>query len=187
MATLGNQKSRRRPFIEHAAPGVRLVLVLLTQGSFASSAEAPTEYEVKAALLYNFGRFVQGPDSGDTLLVCVLGEDPFGPVLDKMLEGKTAEARKLHVRRLRRSQEGEACQILFVSSSEYEHLPQILAELDGRSVLTVGDTPEFARRGGMISFQLEQNRVRIHVNLRAAEGARLVISSQLLKLAAVDR
>jgi hypothetical protein len=187
MATLGTQERRRRPFLQHAAPGLSIVLVLLTLGSFAPSAEAPTEYEVKAALLYNFGRFVQWPNSGDTLVVCVLGEDPFGPVLDKTLEGKITEARRLHVRRLKRSQDGESCQILFVSSSEYEHLPQILAELDGRSVLTVGDTPEFARRGGMISFQLEQNRVRIHVNLRAAEGARLTISSQLLKLATVDR
>jgi len=154
----------------------------------APGQDAASEYQVKAAFLYNFGRFVQWPAQEEAVFrICVLGEDPFGSALEETLQDKTVHQRKLLARRIERVEEAPGCQILFVSSSEEGHLRQILAALRGRSVLTVSELPRFAERGGMISFRLENNRVRFDINLGATERARLTVSSQLLKLARIVR
>jgi len=151
-------------------------------------ASAPSEYEVKAAYLYNFGRFVQWPAKamaaeGDSFPICVLGEDPFGSTLRATIAGETIGGKNIVARRISRSEEAVNCRILFISSSEDRQLKEILAALDKASVLTVSDIPQFARRGGMVQFILEENRVRFEVNLAIAERAGLTLSSQLLKLA----
>lgn len=147
------------------------------------------EYEVKAAYLFNFGNFVVWPpkskDSmGDAFTICVLGQDPFGPTLDATVTGETIGGRKVVARRISRPQEALNCRIVFVSSSEQGQLKEVVSSLDKLSVLTVSDIPEFARRGGMVQFVLEQNRVRFEINLASAEYAGLTLSSQLLKIAA---
>ncbi len=151
---------------------------------------APTEYQVKAAFLYNFGKFVEWPPGAlpaDSFAICVLGEDPFGPELDRLIEGKSVHGKKLGAHRLGRAEEAGKCQVLFVSASENGRLAHILASVRGRSVLTVGDTEGFAHRGGIINFRLVENKVRFEINLDAAERAGLTVSSQLLKLAKIIR
>lgn len=147
-----------------------------------------TEYEVKAAYLYNFGRFVEWPPrvtapKSDSFTVCVLGQDPFGPALDATLAGETINGSKVAAQRISKSQEAVNCRILFISPSEDSQLKETLAALDKTSALTVSDMSQFVRRGGMVQFILEGNRVRFEVNLTAAERADLILSSQLLKLA----
>jgi hypothetical protein len=146
------------------------------------------EYEIKAAYLYNFGNFVEWPAksgelAGNTFTICVLGEDPFGPTLDATVSGETIGQKRVEVKRLARLQQAAACRVLFISSSEAGQWKEMMPSLDKTSVLTVSDMPEFARRGGMVQFVLEQNRVRFEINLTSAERAGLVLSSQLLKLA----
>jgi hypothetical protein len=87
-------------------------------------------------------------------------------------------------RRNGRAEDGVACDTLFVSPSEQARLPRILSVLDRRPVLTVGDSPEFAQRGGMIGFSMEGSRVRFTVNLAAAQHAGLMPQSELLRVAA---
>ncbi len=152
----------------------------------------PNEYQVKAAYLYNFGRFVQWPAKGaanndSTFTICVLGQDPFGPVLDSTLAGESIEGRPVVTRRLSKPQEAADCRILFINSTEQKHLREILVALDSEAVLTVSDMPDFSRRGGMIQFVLEGERVRFEVNLASAENARLTLSSELLKVATTVR
>jgi hypothetical protein len=152
----------------------------------------PTEYQVKAAYLYNFGRFVKWPPGlaagkGDSFPVCVLGRDPFGPILDSTLAGEALEGKPVVIRRIARAQDAADCRILFVSSTEENHLKEILAATDQAGVLTVSDIPGFSRRGGMIQFVAEGDRVRFEINLASAESARLVLSSELLKVAAAVR
>ncbi|MGH9510027.1 MAG: YfiR family protein, partial [Terriglobales bacterium] len=151
---------------------------------------APTEYQVKAAFLYNFGKYVEWPPgvlAADSFAICVLGDDPFGSALDRIIEGKSVQGRKLVAYRLGRVEDSGKCQVLFVSASENGRLAHILAALRDRRVLTVGDTVGFAQRGGVINFQLEGSKVRFEINLDAAERAGLTVSSQLLKLAKVIR
>jgi hypothetical protein len=147
----------------------------------------PTEYEVKAAYLYNFGKFVEWPakaTAADNFFsICVLGEDPFGATFDSTIAGESIGGKKVVVKRIGRPQDALGCRILFISSSEQSRLKEIVATLDKASVLTVSDIPQFARRGGMIQFVVDANRVRFEVNLTIAERAGLILSSQLLKVA----
>jgi hypothetical protein len=151
-------------------------------------AAGPGEYEVKAAFLYNFARFVEWPaapaDDG-TFGIAVLGSDPFGSVLDDTLRGKTIGARPVVVRRIKHSEEVGGSRILFISDSEKDRLPAILKSLEAAPVLTVGEMSEFAERGGVIRFKLDNERIRLEINVAAAERSRLRISSQLLKLARI--
>lgn len=166
-----------------------IACALLGAALGAQGQEAPpTEYQVKAAFLYNFGRFVEWPQSAapaSAFTICVLGKDPFGKALDKLIQGKSLQGRKLAARRLERVEDAGDCRILFISPSEDARLTQILAGLRGRSVLTVGEAKRFAERGGMINFRLEAGRVRFEINPEAAAQAGLTISSQLLRLATI--
>jgi hypothetical protein len=152
----------------------------------------PKEYEVKAAYLYNFGRFVRWPADvvtaqDNSFPICVLGRDPFGPTLDSTLVGETLDGKPVVVRRISRAEDVGDCRIMFISSTEENHLKQILAALDKGLVLTVSDMPDFSRRGGMIQFVLEGSKVRFEINLASAEAARLTVSAELLKVAATVR
>ena len=147
----------------------------------------PTEYDVQAAYLSNFGRFVEWPGrtpaAGESFYVCVLGQDPFGAALDTALKGEAIGSSPLAVRRLTMPEEAAGCRIVFISSSKSAQLKEILATLAPMSVLTVSDMSDFARRGGMIQFMLAGNRVRFEINLSAAQKAGLTLSSELLRVA----
>ena len=150
----------------------------------------PNEYQVKAAYLFNFGRFVKWPakvsaDNDSSFAVCVLGADPFGPALDATLANESLNGKPVVTRRISNSQDATGCRILFISSKEAGHLKDILATVDQEGILTVSDMPDFSRRGGMIQFVLDGERVRFEINLASAENAKLVLSSELLKVATV--
>jgi hypothetical protein len=116
-------------------------------------------------------------------VIGVLGQDPFGEVLDKTLSGKTILDKKVEVKRFETVGAASKAQILFVSSSEKSRLAEILKALEGASVLTVGEIDGFAERGGMIALKLRSDVVRFDINLDQVERARLKMSSQLIRLA----
>jgi hypothetical protein len=150
----------------------------------------PTDYDVKAVYLYNFGRFVEWPGKveatqGGTFAVCVLGQDPFGPSLDTTLAGETIGGKTVVAKRISSAQESGNCRILFLSFMEASRLNRIITDLDKKAVLTVSDMPQFVKSGGMIQFVLEKNRIRFEVNLTATQRAGLTLSSELLKVATV--
>jgi len=155
--------------------------------SILHAQSSPTEYQVKAAYLYNFAKFVEWPpqvmSSDSSFNICVLGRDPFDSTFQTTIAGESIKGKNVLVKRIPRAQDGAGCQILFISSSEAVRLKDILDVLDKTSVLTVSDMPQFTRRGGMIQFVTEANRVRFEVNLTNAERTGLTLSSQLLKVA----
>lgn len=160
-------------------------------GALAQSAK-PTDYDVKAVYLYNFGRFVEWPEKVDatkrgSFTVCILGQDPFGPSLDTTIAGETIEGKTIVAKRISSPQESGDCQILFLSLAETSRLNKIIADLNKKAVLTVSDMPQFVKSGGMIQFVLEGKKVRFEVNLTATQHAGLTLSSELLKVATVVR
>ncbi len=178
---------RRLPLRRFLLAAVALPSVLGVPGAY-SQESAHTEYEVKAAYLYNFGSFVEWPAQftvvkRDFFTICVLGQDPFGRTLDATFAGESIAGKNVVAKRISKPQEAMDCQILFISSSEEHGLKEIVAALAKTSVLTVSDMSQFARRGGMVQFVLEGTKVRFEVNLTAAEHAGLRLSAQLLKLA----
>lgn len=153
---------------------------------------AMREYQVKASFLFNFAQFVNWPASAfplpDTpVIIGVLGEDPFGPVLDNVIRGEQVNGRSLRIQRYRQVEEIGECHVLFISRSEAGRLEQIFTALRGRSILTVGDFENFARRGGMIRFVTGKNKIRMRIGREVAEAAGLTISSQLLRAAEIIR
>jgi hypothetical protein len=151
----------------------------------AAEAAPPLEYQVKAAFLLNFTKFTDWPPSETAIAetpfdICIVGEDPFGSVLDQMVEGETFQGRRIAVQRVRRPLPA-ACQVVFVDKAEKD-VEGLLSEV-GTGVLTVGEAPGFLRAGGIIGFVVENRRVRFDVNQGAAARARLRISSKLLSVA----
>jgi len=145
------------------------------------------EYDVKAVFLFNFATFVDWPKdglpaAGEPFVIGVLGADPFGAALDQTVAGEAIRGAPLQIRRSTKVEELKGCQILFISESERARLPAIFDTLRGRPVLTVGDSPMFVEKGGMIGFSTGAH-VQLHVNPAAAKAAGLNISSKLLRVA----
>jgi hypothetical protein len=148
----------------------------------------PSEYAVKAAYLYNFGKFIdwpataaQPPDA--SFDICVLGQDPFGTALASTVANETLAGKRVVARQVPVAQDAINCRVLFISSSEDKRLKQILSSLGRASVLTVSDLPEFTERGGMVQFVLQGDKVRFEVNSASTERAGLTLSSDLLRVA----
>ncbi len=146
------------------------------------------EYPAKANYLANFSSFVEWPQEAlasekAPFLICVFGDFPFGTSLAEITRGTTVHDRPVEIRWIRKPQELSSCQILFVSRSERKRYKQALDVVRGRTVLTVGETPEFLGAGGILSFSSQQGAVQFDVNLEAANKAHLKISSRLLALA----
>lgn len=149
----------------------------------------PTEYDVKAAYLYNFGRFVEWPGTSTdaSFSVCILGRDPFGPILDETLANETTNGKALLAKRIAKVADATDCRIVFISNSEAGHLKEIVEAMHKMPILTVSDIPDFAKRGGVIGFVTSENRVRFEVNTAAASDAGLTLSAELLKVAVAVR
>jgi YfiR/HmsC-like len=155
-------------------------------GSTTLHAAASTEYQVKAALILNFAEFIEWPasefpDARAPILVGVLGDDPFGDALEMTFQGETAQGRSFVVKRSQQLDDLRNCHLLFVSKSEKDRQADILSSLNGRSIVTIGESDGFAQQGGVINFYIENNRVHFEINLDAAQHKSLRINSQLLK------
>ena len=154
----------------------------------AAEYSASQEFQVKAVFLYNFAQFVEWPPHAfespeSPLVIGILGLDPFGQSLDEMVRGEKVNGHPLVVERYRKIGDIQRCHILFISGSEGTRTEQVAAAMRGRSVLTVCDWEGFARRGAMVRFVMERNRVRLRINLQSAKEAGLNISSKLLRSA----
>jgi hypothetical protein len=170
----------------------RLVVVVLLAGAPLSFGQTNSlsEYQIKAAILFNFAKFVEWPESGfrtpqSSFTICMLGKDPFGHFLDDLLLNKTIVDRPIVVERLKDKSNARHCQMVFVSPSEQTNLLAIMDSLQGANVLLVGETHDFAASGGTIELTLENNHVRFTINLDAANRAGLRIDSRLLALATI--
>jgi hypothetical protein len=171
----------------------RLPVLVLTIASFlftnlAFGQEAAGEYQVKAAFLPNFARYVEWPEAslpaaGAPLVIAIVGDDPFGGSLELFLRGVVANGHPIILRHYRWSDSLAGCHLVFISTSEASHVPAVLRGLSGASVLTVSDIDRFSLSGGMIELRMVGNRVRFDVNRAAADEAHLKISSKLLAVA----
>jgi hypothetical protein len=178
----------RRCFLPAAAAAVFALVSVCTAG-----AQSPprSEYEIKAAYLFTFARFVEWParasrdDSPFT--ICVLGTDPFGATLDKTLSGAVVRGRSAVARRITAPDAAAGCHIVFVSASEDRRLAALVPVLARSGALTVSDIPKFTERGGMIQFVTAASRVRFEINRQTAREAGLVMSSELLRVASAVR
>jgi hypothetical protein len=161
--------------------------ILLSAGAPAQEA---SEYQVKAAFLYNFAKFVEWPPQAfkspsDPIVIGVLGTNPFGDSLAAAVSGKTWAGRGFQVREISTAQQAAACQIVFISSSERKRLAAFLTGIGSAAVLTVGETDNFTAAGGIVNFKIEAGSVRLQINVAAGRKQQLHISAKLLSLAEI--
>ena len=166
-----------------------VAMLVCTRAQPENPPKGPSEYQVKAAFLYNFVKFVEWPATPAAqegpIEICVLGKDPFGGALERVVEGKTVNDRALVIRHFGDIAAARSCQVLFVSTSEAGRVSEIVKAVRGWSVLTVSEINRFSERGGIINFLMEGQRVRFRINTKMAASAGLTISSKLLELAVV--
>ena len=165
-----------------------IILLWVSNWSILAQTSNSREYQIKATFLFNFTQFVEWPTNAFSedqapLVIGILGEDPFGMYLDQTIVGEKINNHPLIIQRYRNAEEVKTCHILFINVSKINHLDQVLASLKGRNILTVSDANSFARKGGVIRFFTEDNKMRLQINLEAAKAANLTISSKLLRLA----
>jgi hypothetical protein len=177
------------------APTLAVLGMFLHAGAFAAAppeVRRTPEYDLKAIFLFQFAHFVEWPantfrDEHTPITIGVLGDDPFGAGLDEIVANEAIGGRKLVVRRYQNVEQVDTCQVLFISASEASRMAPILARLKGRSVLTVGDTKDFVIQNGIVGFTVAKKRLKLRINLAAADTAKLVISSKLLRQAEIVR
>lgn len=168
------------------------VLLLGLQGLLVGraifAAQFPKEYHFKADSLFNLLKFVEWPEDATAgargkWVIGVAGSTPVTYELLRLVAGKTILGRELKIDTAVSADSMRACNVLFISASEKRRLPSILATLRGSSVLTVSDMDNFVESGGMVQFSMDDNRVRMTIDVGTASNARLKISSKLLALA----
>lgn len=190
---------RARRWTAAAAAAVALALVAGLPGGGAPAGSrafgqtaAAGEYEVKAAFLFNFTRFVEWPaeafaSRSAPFRLCVVGHDPFGGALEAIVRGERVAGRRLVAERHVRPETAGECQIVFLAADDDPEPLDRLPAAGARYRLMVGESQRFLRHGGHFRFRLVDDRVRLSVNLQALEASRLRVSSKLLRLAEVER
>lgn len=159
-------------------------------GALPLRAEVSKEYQLKAAFLFNFTRFIEWPadrftGEGSPIVIGVFGHNPFDVELENMVKGRTVNGRTLVVRSVATAEAARSVHLLFVPAGEENRLP--LAAWQGLAIVAVGESDAFAASGGTITFMTQGDKVRFNINLATAERDHVKISAQLLKLAAVVR
>lgn len=165
--------------------------LLLIFGLFASAqTTGDREFQVKAAFLFNFTQFVEWPpgalpEPGSSLVIGILGENPFDNYLQAVVSGEVVNGHPLAIQRYQNADEIKTCHILFINIHETSRLAEVLTELKGRSILTVSDASNFIRLGGMVTFITRDNKIRLRINPERAKDAGLKVSSKLLRVAEI--
>lgn len=183
------------PFQKHSRRAAIFALVVLAVSVLAAPekvVETPalSEYQIKALFLFNFAKYVDWPadafqNESTPIVIGVVGQDSFGDNFQKITTGKSINGRPVLIKHVTNAEEYKTCHILFVSASEKDRLASILDAVKDSAVLTVGETDGFLSEEGIINLTKKANKVRLEINLKAAQKARLQLSSRLLTVADV--
>jgi hypothetical protein len=182
--SIGNCEMPTKNFLRN---GFWIFLCLLAFAPWTTRAQS-REYQIKAAFLFNFAQFVTWPpttfaDTNAPFCIGILGDDPFGSSLEETIQGEKVNGHPLTIQHYRSIQEITNCQILFISRSENKQ--DVLESLKGKKILTVGDSDDFLKNGGVIRFVTEEGKIHLRISLEAAKNADLTISSKMLRLAEI--
>lgn len=155
----------------------------------SASAQSPSimlaEQKIKAGLAYSFLKNTSWPqDLKGTLKLCFFGSDLFDGYLDP-LEGRMVQELTITIEQIHEVPESAKCNVVFIHRDEARSLPTLFDFLEGKPVLTVSDSNDFATSGGMLEFYRENNHVKLFVNAKAVGKAGLRIHGSLLKLATI--
>jgi hypothetical protein len=178
---------RKRDILAIMATFAFLEPCLLSKARAAEGPPVSREYQIKAAFLYNFTKFVEWPPSRfatpeSPIIIGILGDNPFGDVLETIVKDRRVNNRPIEIRLVATKAEAAAVHVLFSGAGHEQQIAAMRGLLQAQSVLTVGETPQFAASGGIIDFIVGDDKVRFFINAGSGDQAGLKISAQLLKL-----
>jgi hypothetical protein len=165
-----------------------LILIFILASATVSLAADPmalTEYQIKAGFFFNFTRFVEWPEDAfatptSPIVACIVGETPLTDLLTGVALGKVVNGRAVSITRVKPTDDFHGCNLLFVSEAEERRTGEILARLRKTHTLTVGENPGFPRAGGMINFAIQDNKIKLEMNLDATTRSGLKVNSKLI-------
>ena len=158
------------------------------QPTAAAELAVSKEYQIKAAFLYNFTKFVEWPaekfeGTNAPIVIGVLGKNPFGAVLAETVKDRKVNGRGIVVKQIDSVSEVKGLHVLFVTTAEVSRFEGLGDALREGSVLGVNESEAFLKAGGTLMFALENDKVRFDIDMNSAERAKLKVSAQLQKLA----
>ena len=165
-----------------------LCLLVLHAISWTARADVTKEYELKAAFIFNFVRFVDWPDqkfadANSPIIAGLFGGSPLGAELETVVRGRKINGRPIVIKAVQTIEAARLVDVLFISAAEDSQASQLIAACKSAGVLTVGESDTFEKGGGMITFLLKDDKLRFDINMATAESSGLDISAQLQKLA----
>ena len=173
----------------HHAPWLRArsvaALALLILLCSTSSQPQQDERAVRAAYVYNLTKYVTWPKNGNELEICVAGGGSIGSSLERVMQGKVSDGRRILVSQRPLEQEIQRCDIIYFNATTTASVQHMLDRLTGHPVLTVGESESFMRAGGMVGLLRSGDQIQIQVNLDQVRAGELQMSSRLLDLAVV--
>jgi hypothetical protein len=165
-----------------------LIIFSLIGVSLNAQSDISREYQVKAVFIYNFSHFIEWKSDlfNDPLapfVIGIFGDDPFGKYLDETVQGEKINGHPIKIYHFKNIKEIHNCQILYINPSDSKLLKDCIFYTNGKKILSVSDSPDFANDGGIIQFIIKENKTRLLINLAAVKASGLNVSSKLLRLA----
>jgi hypothetical protein len=169
----------------------RLLPFILSVSFIHAQNKTASDYQVKAVFLFNFTQFIDWPagvfhSSGEAFVIGIIGENPFDDFLHGTVSGEKYGTHPIVVKYFRKAEDVRNCHMLYISSDDPDEVKNILASISSKNILTVNDTPDFTKRGGMVQFYIENNKIRLRINAERSKAAGLNISSKLLSVAKIN-
>jgi hypothetical protein len=169
----------------------RTLLLVFTFSIFTAKVKAQySEYEVKAAYIFNFAKFIEWPanylPSDDTIYLCIYQNDPFGIILEKTMIGRKANGKDWKITRIKSLDEIGKCHILVFSEISKHEIITLLEQVKNKPILTIGDEePDFCQYGGIINFTPQYSEYQFEINIEIATDLKIKISPKLLVLSKI--
>jgi hypothetical protein len=159
------------------------VITLVGSSSFISSQSDTQEYILKAAFLYRFTDYVDwgNTNAGDDFTIAVLGRSPITPPLIDIAKEKKAQGKRIIIKEYDDVNDIGACQVVFVSNNYKPDIETVIDKLGDKPILIIAEQPDACTKGAAINFLISENKLKFEININAASGAGLKISSQLLQ------
>lgn len=167
-----------------------MMLLACEKPVWSQESRTASEYRIKAVFVFNFAQFITWPTNvvsatNQPMIIGVVGDSPVTEALEEAVAGEVVGGRRLQIKHFAADEPVAGCNVLFIGRSEKDRIPQLLAELQGKPVLTIGEAGGFCEAGGMINFFRQEDRVRFEVNPEAANQSGIAISSKMLNLARI--
>ena len=160
-------------------------LVGLPNQAAAETTANGAENLIRSAMVYNFCKFVQWPESDlDTLVLGVMAA-PDATLDFSSIQGKAVHDSFIKVRSVRSNADLVGCQLVFIPKGMEGQLQEAFAAAQAESILTISEIEGFCSQGGIIQLVERRGKLRFFINNKAAGQSRLTLSSQLLKMAKI--